>query len=75
MKDDFNSVKGFTLVEMLMVIVVIGVLAGLLLAVLSRGIEMARKTYCANNLRQLGNALQLFVADRRAHHFAVHRCR
>jgi prepilin-type N-terminal cleavage/methylation domain-containing protein/prepilin-type processing-associated H-X9-DG protein len=57
----------FTLVELLVVIAVIAILAALLLAALSHGIGAARKTYCANNLRQLGHAMQLFVGDNHAY--------
>lgn len=51
---------GFTLVEMLIVIVIIGVLAGLLLPVVSRIRGSARSTECRNNLRQMHTALELY---------------
>lgn len=55
---------GFTLGELLVAIAIIGVLAALLLAALTRGVEMARRTGCINNERQLGIAMQLFLADK-----------
>jgi prepilin-type processing-associated H-X9-DG protein len=46
---------------MLVVIAIIGVLAALLLPVLSRGKEEARATACISNLHQIGLALQIYV--------------
>jgi prepilin-type N-terminal cleavage/methylation domain-containing protein/prepilin-type processing-associated H-X9-DG protein len=55
--------RGFTLVELLCTISVILMLAGLLLAALSSAKASARKAYCAGNLRQLGQALQMYLSD------------
>jgi prepilin-type processing-associated H-X9-DG protein/prepilin-type N-terminal cleavage/methylation domain-containing protein len=59
-----NKNSAFTLIELLVVISIVAILAALLLTALTRGIGMARRTYCANNLRQLGQAMQMFVADK-----------
>lgn len=57
---------GFTLIELLTVVAIIGILAALLLVALTHGVGLARKTYCINNVRQLGDALQLFVGENHA---------
>jgi len=54
---------GFTVIELLAVIGVVGVLAGLLFAVLGRARDSARQATCASNMRQIGAGLFLYAAD------------
>jgi prepilin-type processing-associated H-X9-DG protein/prepilin-type N-terminal cleavage/methylation domain-containing protein len=52
--------RAFTLIEMLVVIAIIGVLAGLILPVLVSARESSRGTACMNNLRQLYMAMDMY---------------
>lgn len=70
MKSPTHSIKSitgcgraFTLVELLTVIAIIGVLAAILIPVVSRVRQSARASACLSNVRQIAGAVQLFVSD------------
>ena len=54
---------GFSLMELLIVIAIVGILAALLVVGVSRGKEKARQIQCVSNVRQLGQAMQLFIGN------------
>lgn len=56
--------NGFTLVELLVAVAIIGVLIGLLLPAIQAAREAARRIHCANNLKQIGLAIQSYHGAR-----------
>ena len=62
-----RSIRGFTLVELLVVVAIISLLLALLLPALDKAREEARRVVCQSNLRQYGVAFQSYAAEYRGY--------
>lgn len=57
---------GFTIVELLVVVALVGTLVALILPAIQMSRETARKTQCANNLKQIGLGMHAYVLTQQA---------
>jgi prepilin-type N-terminal cleavage/methylation domain-containing protein len=57
------KIRAFTLVELMVVIGITGILAGLLFPALCKAKAQSRSAACISNLRQIGFALSMYVGD------------
>lgn len=58
-----NRVRRFTLIELLIVIAIIAILAGMLLPALNQARERGKQAACLNNMRQMGLTMNLYAED------------
>src|SRR3984957_11027651 len=68
MKIKFNRAGGFTLVEIMIVVAIIGLLATIAIPNFVRARLKAQQSACINNLRQIDGAKQTWALENKASH-------
>lgn len=56
-------VRGFTLIEMLVVVAIISILISLLMPAIEASLDYAEELSCLNNMKQVGSAAQMYYTD------------
>lgn len=62
-RESKSTFKGFTLIEILVVVAIIAILAAILFPVFARARESARKSSCLSNLKQIGLGWMMYTQD------------
>jgi prepilin-type N-terminal cleavage/methylation domain-containing protein len=65
MNNSPRSPAGFSLIELLTVIAIIGILAAIIIPTVGKARETAQRAVDANNLREIGKAALIYAADNR----------
>src|ERR1700741_1188593 len=68
-----NHRKGFTLVELLVVIGIIALLISVLLPALSKARESSNAVKCMSNMRQIGTSLQFYIGESKGRFMGPYR--
>ena len=58
-----NNKKGFTLVELMVVVAIIGILVAIAVPIYNASQDRARINACKGNLRTINGAISMFIAD------------
>ena len=69
---DVHECPAFTLVELLVVIALLAILAGLLMPALSRALQEGKRVQCLNNLRQLAVAAHSYASNQDGYLSLIH---
>lgn len=63
MKSDIRHAKGFTLMELFVVIAIIGALVGVSVPITKAMVAKSRESACLSNLREIGVAVELYLGE------------